>query len=192
MSTNLFNKNKYLELLVKKNNDNLSKAEFMDLLSYRIILQAQIIYNNREIYISLFEAHLKFETDLDDYSSMVELSDLYDQNLEDLNILEQKILKEGMKVFDDFLIDSNAMKFSDTICVIVQFSEVDEDINEDDYRSIMETKLLELRNCANLASRSYKDQEVLQSVMIFFSCVSIVAYSVLNYNIFHIICRLSN
>ena len=86
-------------------------------MSSRIILKDQITYNNREKYISLLEEHIKepFPNDLDDidlnnylenYSAIVELSKLFDQDSEDLYLLDNKILKKGITILDNFSIDS--------------------------------------------------------------------------------------
>ena len=42
-------------------------------------------------------------------------------------------------------------------------------------------------NYANRVSITFKDQEVLEFVMVFFSCISGFAYFVLNSNAFHLI-----
>ena len=203
MSNNFFNKNRYFELLQKektlKNSDlwESESSESLELMSYRIILEDQITYNNREKYISLLEEHIKepFYNDLEDidlylesYSAIVELSELFDQDLEDFYLLENKILKEGITILDNFSIDSisNSSEFSSSIAFIVQF-DVDEEISEEDYGIIMEGTLSELRNCVNRASRICNDNEVLRSTMIFFTVVTFLAYSVLNPTIFNLL-----
>lgn len=59
MSNNLFNKNRYFELLQKQeellNNYNFCEVELRELLSYKIILESQIFYNNQNLYISFLE-----------------------------------------------------------------------------------------------------------------------------------------
>ena len=198
MPNNLFNKSRYFELLQKEktlNNYDLCESESMELMSYRIILEDQITYNNREKYISLLEEHIKepFYNDFDDldiesYSAILELSELFDQDLEDFHLLENKILKEGITILDNFSIDliSNSSEFSEWITDIVRF-DIDEEISEDDYRSIMEFRLSKLRDCVNRASRICNDNEVLRSTMIFFTVVTFLAYSVLNPTIFNLL-----
>lgn len=201
MSNNLFNKSRYFKLLQKENNDDLSESGFRELLSSQIILENQITYNKREKYISLLEEHIKeplgadfedfedLETYLDSYSPMYEFSELFDQDLEDFHLLEKKILKEGITVLDNFSIDSisSSKEFSNEIRLILHLDDVDEEMSENDYRIFMESTLLRLRDCANRDSRIYKDNEVLQSVMIFFSSISVIAYSVLNPSLFSLI-----
>ena len=129
MSNTLFHKNRYLELLQKEkalNNSDLCELEFKELLSYRVVLKDQITYNNRAKYISLLEEHINelFDSDfdnLDRYSAIVELSELFDQEVEDLDLLENQILKEGITILDHFPIDSisNSSEFSNWITDVV-------------------------------------------------------------------------
>ena len=205
MSNNLFNKSRYFELLQQQQektlkNSDLSESESRELTSYRIILEDQITYNNREKYISLLDEHIKepFDADFDDldiesYSAIIKFSELFDQDLEDFHLLENKILKEGITILDNFSIDSisNSREFSSSIAFIVQF-DVDEKIREKDYGIIMESTLSELRDCVNRASRTYNDNEVLRSTMIFFTVFTFLVYSFLNPTIFNLLRQLTN
>lgn len=201
MPNTLFNKNRYLELLQKEkalNNSDLCESEFKELLSYKVVLKDQITYNNRAKYISLLEEHINelFDSDfdnLDRYSAIVELSELFDQEVEDLDLLENQILKEGITILDHFPIDSisNSSEFSNWITDVVGCGE-DEDISPEDYRSMMEFRLSQLRDYANPISTNYNDNEVLQFVMVFFSFIIAIAYSLLNLNIFNLLSQSAN
>lgn len=199
MSNNLFNKSRYLELLQKEkslNGNDLCESEYMELLSYRVILESQITYNNREKYIALLEAHINepfSNDDLDSYSALVELSELFDQEVEDLNLLENQILKEGIPILDNFSIDSisNSREFLAWVNDIVKY-EKEEYIGPEDYRSLMEFRLSKLRDYANPILTTYKDNQVLQFVMVFFNSITAIAYSLLNHNIFNLLAQSAN
>ena len=207
MSNTLFHKNRYLELLQKEkalNNSDLCESEFKELLSYKVVLKDQITYNNRAKYISLLEEHINepFDSDfdnidlnnyLDRYSAIVELSELFDQEVEDLDLLENQILKEGITILDHLPIDSisNSSEFSNWITDVVGCGE-DEDIRPEDYRSMMEFRLSQLRDYANPISTNYNDNEVLQFVMVFFSFIIAIAYLLLNLNIFNLLSQSAN
>ena len=156
----MFNKNRYFKLL--KSNNELSRELKNELLNYKVILETSIIYHNREKYITLLQQHVdECRLNLDDnkYESGFLLSELYYKNLEDYHRLENKVLKEGIKVFDNFLIYSNANEFSDWIDYIIRYTdEIDDDII--DYADSMEFALLQLRDVTNsvstnLINRSY-------------------------------------
>ena len=84
-------------------------------------------------------------------------------------------------------------------CVYRQFEELEDEICTeqeardyiiyilDQLNSLVEDTLSNLPNYATLTSTTYNDNEVLQSVMVFFTCLSPVAYPILNSNIFHLI-----
>ena len=193
MSYQVFNKNRYLELLIKETNSSLSELEEEELTSYQIILQNQITYNNRQKYIFLLEEHIKESFDdlnnsLETTSAIVQISELFDQDLEYFCFLKDKILKEGITVLEDFSIDSlsNSDEFSDLITDVLQCGE-EQEIAEEDYFSIMEINLSNLRDCANGVSITFNDNKVLQFVMVFFTIVTLFAYSILDPHLFSLI-----
>lgn len=99
-----------------------------------------------------------------------------DQELEDFDLLEKKLLKEGIRVLDNFSIDSNSSEFADWLRDILQLDE-DEPISKEDYRTILELRLSRLRDYANLPSRTYNDNQVLKSIIIFFTVITSFSYS---------------
>jgi hypothetical protein len=158
-----FNLRRYKELVeIRNKNFNGNESEFFsknpklyqEYSNYQRNLEDQIIYNNREKYISLLEEHLKElerdsdDIDLDSDSAFVKFSELYDKNLDDFNLLENKILKEG--ITDNFSIHPNSSEFSDLITFILRYDDDNEgEINIDQYRSLLEMTLAELRDYAN-------------------------------------------
>jgi hypothetical protein len=205
MSNNLFNKNRYFELLQKQeeilNNYNSCEVELRELLSYQIILESQIFYNNRNLYISFLEQSLRenltsdFELDLDSSfqseRGLFKFSELYDKNIEDYQVLEKKFLKEGIEVLDNFRIDSNAKEFSELISFIINLDDCDEIYqSEGDMTIILENALSDLRNYST--STTYNDNEVLILTVIFFTILTSFVYSVLNPTIFNLLWQSPN
>jgi hypothetical protein len=205
MSNNLFNKNRYFELLQKQeeilNNYNSCEVELRELLSYQIILESQIFYNNRNLYISFLEQSLRenltsdFELDLDSSfqseRGLFKFSELYDKNIEDYKVLEKKFLKEGIEVLDNFRIDSNAKEFSELISFIINLDDCDEIYqSEGDMTIILENALSDLRNYST--STTYNDNEVLILTVIFFTILTSFVYSVLNPTIFNLLWQSPN
>lgn len=151
-----FNKTCYLELL-KLNSSELESGElFTELQNYRIMVEAQLIYNRRDEYISLLQEHQKelntdtdLDFDLDFETAFFKFSELYDQNTDDLNLLENKILKEGITILDNFSIHPKSREFSDLITHILHFLDDDEgEISEEEYGIELEMTLSELQDYA--------------------------------------------
>ena len=179
MSNSKFSKFRYLELLQKTN--KLNHSEYIELLSYKVILQDQIFYNNRNLYISFFEqalienvnieVHFDSDFDLDNYleiagnNGFFKFSELYDQNIQDFKILENKILKEGVRVLDNFPINLNAEEFSDLIGYIHNLSEcIGDQMDENEYWMTLENVLPELRSYADSASATFNDVEIILNI----------------------------
>ena len=61
MTTALWFKDRYYNLLLlsKNNNNKLNGVEERELSSYKIILENQIYYNQRDLYISFIEEYLR-------------------------------------------------------------------------------------------------------------------------------------
>lgn len=179
MSNNLFNKSRYFELLQSEPEDS-SSVEASELLSYRVILENQITFNNRYRYIELVEELLEeitnesWETDLDidldidleTDSANFKISELLDKDSEDFNLLENKIRKEGIAILDNFPIDSKAGEFLDLILYLHRYdwdwdTETIENLDntdKDHYRISIELALSNLRDYANSASRTSKEK----------------------------------
>ena len=127
-------------------------------MNYKVILESSIIYHNREKYIALLQQHVdECRLNLGDNKSESEsaflLSELYSKNLEDYDRLENRVLKEGIRVFDNFLIYPNANEFSDWIEHIIHYTEeIEDEITFIDYTNSMEFALLQLRDLTNSVS----------------------------------------
>jgi len=168
-----FNLRRYKELVEIRNKNfdgNYSKffsknpKLYREYINYQRNLEDQIMYNNREKYISLLEEHLKElesdsdDIDLDSDSAFFKLLELYDKNLDDFNLLKNKILKEEITILDNFSIHPNSREFSDLIIFILRYDDDNEgEINIDQYGSLLEMTLAELRDYANPVSKTSKD-----------------------------------
>lgn len=131
-------------------------------------------------------------TDSEDFEpASFKISELLDQELEDFDLLEKKLLKEGIRVLDNFSIDSNSSEFADWLRDILQLDE-DEPISKEDYRTILELRLSILRDYANLPSRTYNDNQVLKSIIIFFTVITSFYDSFFNCNLFNLIWPVQN
>lgn len=78
----------------------------------------------RENFTSDFELDLNssFQSERDFFK----IPELYDKNFKDYQVLEKKVLKEGIEVLDNFRIDSNAKEFLEFISFISNLDDCDE------------------------------------------------------------------
>ena len=155
MKSNIFNKNRYFELL--KSNNKLDN----ELLNYKVVLENSIIYHNRNKYINFLREHIdECTTSLDKTnlkendlnhksdSALASFFELYYKNVDDYDFLENKIMKEGITILDNFLIYSNTTEFSSWIDHVIYFGE-DNDISLTEYKNSMEFALSNLQNLTN-------------------------------------------
>lgn len=200
MNINFFNKERYFELLLQTKH---SKTESVELLLYKAILEDTIIYNNRYKYISLVEKLLeetKYKsTNLEEYndsytvSAYDEISTLIDKNLEDFDILEQNIHKEGITVLDNFQINfENSEKFRFELDIINRFfddanSEEEYEILVDTFPLVLKKSLSYLRYYANPDSGPLKDNQILREIIALFTIITGVTYTFLDPTLFNLI-----
>lgn len=122
MVTNInFNKTRYIELLKKeeflKNNETFlfdeNPEEYRELLSYGRILENQIYYNRKAVYISLVEEYLRENAGEDGARLLVwEFSAVFKEDNKALDVLEKEILHQGL---DTFHIDPKSTEFSEFV-----------------------------------------------------------------------------
>jgi len=191
MENNVKFKNRYYQLLLlAKNQDSKSvfdrTSEEKEFLSYRIVLESQIFYNDRDLYISLVEEYLteadagSLGTDLFVY----EFCQLWAESQVKFEALECEVLDQGISRLNNFSINSKSKKFYNLLEVIFTECEFkdDENMTDDLFRSAIEGILLEINECLN--TYTYKDAEVLRFTMAFFSVTSIFLYSFLKLEVF--------
>lgn len=128
-----FDQNRYLELLKKKQflikNEtylfNENRSEEFELLSYGIILEGQIYYNQKDNYIFLVEEYLKNNAGEAETRLFVwEFFKIFKKNNRTLKTLEKEILEEGIEKLATFQIDPKSKEFYDSVNEIVDYSEV--------------------------------------------------------------------
>ena len=193
MTTALWCKNRYYNLLLlsKNNNNKLNGVEERELSSYKIILENQIYYNQRDLYISFIEEYLRENAAGTDGTGLFiyEFFALYRESQGDCRALEAEILETGISRLENFSINSESTKFGELIEDIFGECEFyDKNISDESFRSLIREALLEMKECV----ATYNDSEALQSVMVFFVFVSAIAYSVLNPSIFNLLWQSTN
>lgn len=190
MTTALWCKDRYYNLLLlsKNNNNKLNGVEERELSSYKIILENQIYYNQRDLYISFIEEYLRENAAGTDGTGLFiyEFFALYRESQGDCRALEAEILETGISRLENFSINSESTKFGELIEDIFGECEFyDKDISDESFRSLIREALLEMKECV----ATYNDSEALQSVMVFFVFVSAIAYSVLDPTLFSLVWR---
>ena len=123
MNSNIkFDRGRYLELLTKE--ADLLPAESDQLLSYQIILENKIYYNQRMKYIGLVEEYLRENNGLDLDAAKFFV-------WESFEILENEIRKQGIEKLSTFSMDPQATEFFSLIneiagvCELVTFDSND-------------------------------------------------------------------
>ena len=109
-----FDKTRYIELLKKENflkNEgtylfNENREEDLELLSYGVILENQIYYNQKAEYTFLVEKYLRENGSEDGARLFVwEFFKIFKKNNKALKILEKEILQQGIQKLATFQID---------------------------------------------------------------------------------------
>lgn len=127
-STINFNKTRYIELLKKKEllkNEGTSlfdenRGENVELLSYGVILENQIYYNQKAEYIFLIEEYLRESAGEDGARLFVwEFFKIFKKDNEALEVLEKEILQQGIQKLATFQIDPKSTEFSALVNQIV-------------------------------------------------------------------------
>jgi hypothetical protein len=153
MTTDLWCKDRYYNLLLlsKNNNNKLNGVQEQELLSYQIILENQIYYNQRDLYISFIEEYLRQNATATDGTGLFiyEFFALCRENQGDFRTLEAEILETGISKLENFSINSESTKFGELIEDIFGECEFyDKDIISDEsFRSLIREALLEMKKC---------------------------------------------
>jgi hypothetical protein len=111
--TTLGSKNRYYHLLLSSNKNKLNHSEELELLSYSVILENQISYNQRNFYISFIEEYLREEKCGTDGTGLFiyEFFALSRKRREDFRALQAEILETGISRLDNFSINSESTTF---------------------------------------------------------------------------------
>lgn len=148
-------KTKYFELLEKE--ITLNKDEKKELLSYQIVLEQQITYNHKNEYFSLVDEYLMNNAGRDGILLFrIQFLDLYRNDMQALEILEDEIREKGFSVISSFSIESKSKEFYSLIediysdCENVSFDLEDEyGISEDEFRKSLEKVFHKMKKYCN-------------------------------------------
>lgn len=139
-------------------------------------LQGQIYYNQKDLYLSFIEEYLRENAGTDGTSLFLHEFFVLNREIEgNITALKVEILETGISRLENFSIDPASTKFADCIENLFNECEAQTDretkSSDDQFRGLIQRLLSEMKECVVTSN----DTEVLQSVMIFFSCVSAIA-----------------
>lgn len=151
MTTALWFKDRYYNLLLlsKNKSNKLNDVEKLELLSYQVILENQIYYNQRDLYISFIEEYLREKDAGTDGIGLFiyEFFALSRKSQRDFRTLEAEILEKGISRLENFSINSESTKFGGLIEDIFGECEFyDKDISDESFRSLIRETLLEMKD----------------------------------------------
>lgn len=157
-----FDTTRYVELLKKeeflKNEGRYlsdeNREERRELLSYGIILENQIYYNQKADYSSLVEEYLRENAGEDGARLFVwEFFQIFRKDNKALQILEKEILQQGIQKLATFQIDPKSTEFSalvnEIVCSCECFTFDPEDtykLTLDEFRDSIQKIYLKIRN----------------------------------------------
>ena len=194
------NQTRFLELLRKEEvleSENKSlyeveKSEYSELTSYRIVLQEQIYYENRFQYIDLVKKCLDGEINC--YALQWDFFEIYQNDMKTLDKLIKKVSQYGIDSEMNFHTDSKIENFSslldDQLVPMCDF--LDDGLSEESFYHKLEQVYSEMLKYTESTSVIKNDSEVLKFIIIFFTVVASLAYSVLNPTIFNLLWQSTN
>lgn len=161
-----FNVIRYIELLKKEHTlknqgisfSNENDKEDLELLSYKVILEPQIHYNQKADYIFLIEEYLRENSDKAGARLFVweffRIFNKINKINKTLEIFEKEILEQGIQRFDSFSIHPKSTEFCDLIYIIAsdcEFLTFDpEDTNGmtlDEFHDSIEKIFFQMQQC---------------------------------------------
>lgn len=194
------NQTRFLELLLKEEvleSENKSlyeveKSEYSELTSYRIVLQEQICYENRFQYIDLVKKCLDGEINC--YALQWDFFEIYQNDMKTLDKVIKKVSRYGIDSEMNFHTDSKIENFSslldDQLVPMCDF--LDDGLSEESFYQKLEQVYSEMLKYTESTSVIKNDSEVLKFIIIFFTVVTSLAYSVLNPTIFNLLWKSTN
>lgn len=189
------NQTRFLELLRKEeilNSENKSlygveKSEYSELTAYQILLCQQICYENRFQYIDLVKKCLDGEIDC--YTFQWDFSEISGNDMKILDKLIKKVSRSGIDGEMNFHTDSNIENFSslidDQLVPMCEF--LDDGLSEESFYHKLEQVYSEMLKYTESTSVIKNDSEVLKFLIIFFTVVAFLVYSVLNPTLFNLL-----
>ena len=194
------NQTRFLELLRKEEvleSENKSlyeveKSEYSELTSYRIVLQEQIYYENRSQYIDLVKKCLDGEINC--YAFQWDFFEISRNEMKTLDKLIKKVSRSGIDGEMNFHTDSKIENFSSLIDdqLVPMCDFLDDGLSEESFYHKLEQVYSEMLKYTESTSVIKNDSEVLKFIIIFFTVVAALAYSVLNPTILNLLWQSTN
>ena len=194
------NQTRFLELLrkeevLKSENKSLyevDKSEYSELTTYQILLSQQICYDSRFQYIDLVKKCLDGEINC--YAFQWDFFEISRNDMKTLDKLIKKVSRSGIDGEMNFHTDSNIENFfsltDDQLVPMCDF--LDDGLSEKSFYHKLEQVYSEMLKYTKSTSIIKNDSEVLKFVMIFFTVVTWLAYSVLNPTLFNLLWQSTN
>ena len=194
------NQTRFLELLLKekilesenKSLYEIDKSEYSELTSYKIVLQKQIYYENRFQYIDLVKKCIDGEINC--YAFQWDFFEISRNDMKNLDKLIKKVSRSGIDGEMNFHTDSKIENFSslidDQLVPMCEF--LDDGLSEESFYQKLEEVYSEMLKYTESTSVIKNDNEVLKFLMIFFTVVASLAYSVLNPTLFNLLWQSTN
>ena len=182
------------EVLASENKSlyEVEKSEYSELTSYRIVLQEQIYYENRFQYIDLVKKCLDGEINC--YAFQWDFFEISRNDMKTLEKLIKKVSRSGIDGEMNFHTDSKIENFSslidDQLVPMCEF--LDDGLSEESFYHKLEQVYSKMLKYIESTSVIKNDSEVLKFVIIFFTVVASLAYSVLNPTLFNLLWQSTN
>ena len=194
------NQTRFLELLrkeeiLKSENKSLyevNKSEYSELTAYQILLSQQMCYENRFQYIDLIEKCLDGEINC--YAFQWDFFEISENEMETLDKWIKNVSRSGIDGEINFHINSKIKNFSSLIDneLVAMCEFLDDGLSEERFYQKLKEVYSEMLKYTESTKVIKNDNEVLKSVMIFFTVVASLAYSVLNPTLFTLLWQSTN
>ena len=194
------NQTRFLELLRKEEvlkSENKSwyevdKSEYSELTAYQILLSQQICYENRFQYIDLVKKCL--DGKINCYAFQWDFFEISRNDMKTLDKLIKKVSRSGIDGEMNFHTDSKIENFSSLIDdqLVPMCDFLDDGLSEESFYQKLEEVYSEMLKYTESTSVIKNDNEVLKFLIIFFTVVASLAYSVLNPTLFNLLWQSTN
>ena len=194
------NQTRFLELLrkeevLKSENKSLyevDKSEYSELTAYQILLSQQICYESRFQYIDLVKKCL--DGKINCYAFQWDFFEISRNDMKTLEKLIKKVSRSGIDGEMNFHTDSKIENFSSLIDdqLVPMCDFLDDGLSEESFYQKLEEVYSEMLKYTESTSVIKNDNEVLKFLMIFFTVVASLAYSVLNPTLFNLLWQSTN
>jgi hypothetical protein len=160
-----FDTSRYLQLLkqrkfLREQGESLNDEEFNEFLSYGIILENQIYYNQKDEYIGLVAKYLNTKkSKIAAQFFVADFNTIFQKDNKALDLFEEEILQEGPQILDTFSIHPKSEDFSIFIedmvglCEFLTFDKENHDgITLDQFHDYLEKLFVELQEYSDVGN----------------------------------------